>query len=656
VNRWTLATVIGLLALFARPTVGSVSVPLGLDALAAQADVIVLGRVLTLTTAVDPAVDGVYTFVTVDVSEVFKGSVPTGSLAVKQLGGRAGSRSAFVAAQARFSLREQVLLFLRTRVRDGSLFTVGLWQGKWSVEIDAVTSRPAALKVEPQSRHVVSRRPLDDVREELTRLVSAGASQVLPRQTPPSGRVSSTFVLNDPPIRWDPPSVAVDIESGTQPGLSGGGLAQIAAAAGQWNAPGSALTLLHGARLPPRCLNSDGAGILITFNDPCGEISSDPSLLGVTVFAFDAIGGPDVNGRLFHPIRDAVITTSAHPEAREALAIPSCFQAVIAHEIGHAIGLDHSADPTALMYFAISEACAHTVVPLAADDVQGLFTIYPAGTTPPIGGVAPGQPVVTSATALGGILNLAWTAGPGVAPAAHRLDFFSGSTLVASVTTGAGTSIAIPIPPGTAGSFAVQVTPFAGGTAGPPSALFPFTIGGTSGGGGCTGPPSAPAVNGSIVGGTATVSWAPVASALAYTVSAGSNFGAADIMPPTNVGATTSVSASGLPAGFTAWVRVVAVNACGQSAPGDVLLQAASPVGGSFIEFLAETDACSCWHDPIDLEIDGRGVGTMSCLTSAGPFPVSNGPHSYRVCDRQGCLGRTVEVLNSTWSVTLVCR
>ena len=159
-----------------------------------------------------------------------------------------------------------------------------------------------------------------------------------------------------------------------------------------------------------------------------------------------------MNGRVFYPITDATITTSANPEARATLSIPSCFQSVIAHELGHAIGLDHSADPTALMYFEISDACAFQAIPLAPDDVGGLFSIYPAGATPPIGGSIPGQPVVTSATVTGGVLHLSWTGGAGPAPTSYRLAFSSGGAIVASLTSGAGTSISIPIPPGTTGS------------------------------------------------------------------------------------------------------------------------------------------------------------------------------------------------------------
>jgi hypothetical protein len=80
-------------------------------------------------------------------------------------------------------------------------------------------------------------------------------------------------------------------------------------------------------------------------------------------------------------------------------------------------------------------------------------------------------------------------------------------------------------------------------------------------------PPSAPTgVNASLSNGTANVSWSAAAGATSYNVGAGSQPGGLDIFNG-NVGNTTVVSASGLPAGFRAYVRVHAVSACGTSGP-----------------------------------------------------------------------------------------
>jgi hypothetical protein len=67
-----------------------------------------------------------------------------------------------------------------------------------------------------------------------------------------------------------------------------------------------------------------------------------------------------------------------------------------------------------------------------------------------------------------------------------------------------------------------------------------------------------------------------VPGATSYIISAGSTQGASNVALPTNVGPNTTVSAGGLPPGFSAWVRVIAVNACGQSPPRDFFLASES--------------------------------------------------------------------------------
>jgi hypothetical protein len=81
---------------------------------------------------------------------------------------------------------------------------------------------------------------------------------------------------------------------------------------------------------------------------------------------------------------------------------------------------------------------------------------------------------------------------------------------------------------------------------------------------GCAAPPPAPPfVDGFVDGGVATVNWDDADGATSYLVQAGTSPGLSDIFHG-DVGSSTSVSAP-VPPGFTAYVRVVSVNACGQS-------------------------------------------------------------------------------------------
>jgi hypothetical protein len=47
--------------------------------------------------------------------------------------------------------------------------------------------------------------------------------------------------------------------------------------------------------------------------------------------------------------------------------------AVVAHELGHALGLGHSSDPNALMYYSLSRI----TLSLSQDDVDGISFLYP---------------------------------------------------------------------------------------------------------------------------------------------------------------------------------------------------------------------------------------------------------------------------------------
>jgi hypothetical protein len=672
-----------LTVLAAQATSASTVRRLTLDELVAAADVVLIGRVEGVASGLDPAVDEVYTYVTLDATEVFKGPLTGGPLVVKQLGGMTRGRGLHVPGQAEFRAGDEVLVFLVARPRDGTLHTIGLWQGKWAVETDRFSGQRVAVNVEPTTGGTMNRRALGPMRSELARLGGTAMSRSADITLDPAERPrqSAAFVLNDPPIRWRQSSVRVNVETGVQPGLAGGGLGEIAAAVGQWNAMRSSLTLAAGTRLPRRCQNSLGTEILITFDDPCDEISGDPGVVAVAAFGFDPDLSQVIGGRTFFAITDAVITTSSNSSVQPLLRNSPCFQSTLAHELGHAIGLDHTPDPAALMYFAETGVCFQGPIQINADDAAGLYAIYPpAGGTPPPppSGGTPGQPTVNSVAAVSGILNVAWTAGSGPSPTSHRLDFYSGSTLVASVPVGATRSAAIPIPPGTQGTFSVRVVPFNGATAGTASAAFPFTLGAPAPPPppGCTSAPGAPSVTGSIVNGAATVRWNAVSGALYYIVSAGSSQGGTNVYPPTNVGSNLQVGASGLPPGFSAWVRVRAVNDCGQSQPGDFFLTSGSapppttpptpppttppsppPATGASIVFNTSSNACGCWFNPITLRIDGNVVGTMTCNGSAGPFSVGVGSHTYQACDFEGCVnGNTSLTAGGTSTVTLRCQ
>lgn len=191
--------------------------------LADFADVVVTGRVEAVASGWDPAVGAIYTYVTLDVSEVLKGAVG-GRIVIKQMGGVADGYGLLVFDQATFGVGEEVLVYLEVRPRDGTLYTSALWQGKWALQTTASGERVAVRAQAPHGQSVAADvQRLADAREEaaIAPVRDVGGINVAPAEAPASA--SQPFALMSPPFRWLSPPI-VDVQAGGQPGLGGGGM------------------------------------------------------------------------------------------------------------------------------------------------------------------------------------------------------------------------------------------------------------------------------------------------------------------------------------------------------------------------------------------------------------------------------------------------
>jgi len=103
---------------------------------------------------------------------------------------------------------------------------------------------------------------------------------------------------------------------------------------------------------------------------------------------------------------------------------PSYLRFVLAHELGHCIGLGHSSDPAATMYFQFSAPNGERGAELSEDDRDGARFIYPGETAPPaleITSPDPGEAMVGRSYAFtfeasGGTPDYTWSVGAGVLP------------------------------------------------------------------------------------------------------------------------------------------------------------------------------------------------------------------------------------------------
>jgi hypothetical protein len=555
--------------------------------LVALSEVILTGRVASVVSAWDATGGGIYTYVTLDVSDVIKGWVPANRVVIKQLGGRVGDLRLAVAGQASFSPGEETVVFLEVRPRDDSLYTAALWQGKWSVELDGTGQRVAARRDPGEARGLFrtggERRGLAPFLSFLraragdaSRRPAGRQLNIAPSEAPPSapgGPIGAAFTLLGP-ARWHEAdtgaTIRVDVQTGGQPGLTGNGGTEIPAAIGLWNAAGSRLQLAFGAARGPRCFDtfeSDGR-ISITFMDPCAEISNTGATLAIGGGWYNDADTRLVNGTTFSRFLQGTIVNNDSATALSFLQKSQCFKDITTHELGHAIGLGHSESSTAIMAPNIDNSCQTPAASglvsdaitnrLGTDDIAGINFIYPGGSGPPP--VVPGQPTLT-VQVNGTAVVASWAASPnGGTPSSYRVQVGTATNLsdVFNQNVGLATSGTGNLPPGTY-FFRVIATNAAG------SATSPEVQQTIAGPAPCTSPPAAPAsVTATGAGSAVTVSWPAVTGATSYRVQADLNgalvfnevFGANVLL----------VSANPAPAG-SYQVRVIAINACGEGAP-----------------------------------------------------------------------------------------
>lgn len=120
----------------------------GTTDLSDRSDAIVTGTVKSVEARMHPEHQFIYTYVTIEVDEVFKGSgqLSGRSIVLEELGGQVDRWIHHVESVPRYEEGERVLSFLEDR--EGDLFrTYGWIQGKFSFELDRqggeVLTRPA---------------------------------------------------------------------------------------------------------------------------------------------------------------------------------------------------------------------------------------------------------------------------------------------------------------------------------------------------------------------------------------------------------------------------------------------------------------------------------------------------------------------------------
>lgn len=383
---------------FTAPVASATTVVRVTDAdLVRSAAAIVVARVVDIRTVWNSRTRQVFTDVTVAVDEVLAGDVPTRSVTVRLLGGRIGDVHVWVDGNPEFQPGEAAVLFL-SRGRDGRPRLAHLYQGKFSLGIDRVTGEQLAIRAEPPgvrvlpgaaaAARVVDVRRLEDLRRLVRayrRAPGASAAASAPAATGDSTVTESSgaYTYLGSPSRWFEPDtgqpVPMFMDGAGEPAASTRGVAQVRDAYAAWNTVvGSAFRFADAGSTTARGHAFDGVNA-ISFRDPQGQLdppSSCSGTLAVTVVYRSTTEARTVNGQSFFRILESDVVLADGWDGCGFYEDYANFSEVVTHELGHVLGLGHSADSRATMYdLAHFDGRGASLDP---DDEAGARSMYPA--------------------------------------------------------------------------------------------------------------------------------------------------------------------------------------------------------------------------------------------------------------------------------------
>lgn len=463
------------------------------EQLIAKSPVIVDGTVLS-TSVVDRG-GTIWTDTVLEVARTIKGSVAE-TITIREIGGILDDRISKLYGSPEFQAGEQVLLFLEPSPR-GGYRTMDLYVGKFTRGEtlngqrlwirDDVANDVTLLDANLQPLHAKNVQREAVAFETFVRERVAGRggvknygieNPILREAAAERGGIRSDFrLISEPSVarwfRFSAGQAAQWYSSGTQPGYTDGGVAELRTAMQSWTGYASAninytyagsRTGSMGGVLSPNGVNE------VLFNDPLDEI---PGTYNRNTGGVVGHGG--YNGTSARQNFTATFTADPSHQAGTRLAwnitegnltiqdgvspangISSKFLAeIVAHEFGHTLGFGHSDEGNALMYATVTGLGPS----LRADDQLAARWLYPNGsdTTPPP--TPPAAPSALTAQVSGNNIDLSWNdnasneTGQSIYVSANNAAFTKATDVNANVRTARLSGLA-------SGSYRIYVTAF----------------------------------------------------------------------------------------------------------------------------------------------------------------------------------------------------
>jgi hypothetical protein len=375
------------LALAVKPALATSVVIPSDEELVIGARAIVRGQVLNVSSAYDAAHNGIFTYITLQVAETYKGAFDTDTIVIKEPGGITRDFGSLIFGVPTFTVGEEVLLYLDTWP-DGSLRVYQWFLGKFKITANLSTGKPMIMRDVPTQRVDILGRssagPITDradlaayatsLRARIATRKTAGRQQearyynnVTLRARPPELLTNGStppiqeFTLINPnqPPRWFEPDSGQPVVFKINP--SGAFNAQavndVIAAMNAWSSvSGSAIRVVNGGSTSGCGLTLRDGENTISFNN-CDNYSAFSPPAGSSCSGVLAAAGiinyslwqtRVVNGITFYKALEGNL--SFNPYAA-CYFTNSCNVAEVAtHELGHALGFGHSLDAGATMY------------------------------------------------------------------------------------------------------------------------------------------------------------------------------------------------------------------------------------------------------------------------------------------------------------------